>query len=159
MKQIIENKKIEKLIKQIGNKKIVLAGGCFDIVHLGHIKFLEKAKKTGEILIIMLESDENIKKIKGQKRPINNQKNRAEFLIKLKMVDWIIKLPEMTKDEDYWEIVKKIKPQIIAVSEGDKNIEKKKKQAKEIGAKLMKVTNLVKQQSTTKIIEVISESF
>jgi rfaE bifunctional protein nucleotidyltransferase chain/domain len=163
MKKIIEAKSLSAMpllpLKKGRQNKKVLVGGCFDIVHLGHLKFLEEAKKKGDILIILLESDENIKKNKGQNRPINNQKNRAEFLIKLEMVDWIIKLPEMTKDEDYWEIVKKIKPQIIAVSEGDKNIEKKKKQAKEIGAKVVKVTNLIKQQSTTKIIEVISESF
>jgi len=159
MKQIIQIKNIEKLVKQIRDKKTVLVGGCFDIVHLGHIKFLEKAKKSGEILIVLLESDENIRKIKGQSRPINNQENRAEFLTKLKIIDWIIKLPRMEKDEDYFKIIAKIKPKIIAVSEGDKNMNKKKSQAKEIGAKLIKVTKLIKQQSTTKIIEVISESF
>ena len=68
-------------------KNIVLVGGCFDIVHLGHLIFLEKAKAKGDILIVLLESDENIRKNKGQNRPINNQEDRALFLSKLKMVD------------------------------------------------------------------------
>ena len=141
------------------NKKIVLVGGCFDVLHVGHIIFLEKAKKLGEKLVVLLESDENIKKNKGKNRPINSQKNRAKVLSSLKMVDNVIKLPVMKNDDDYLNLVKKIKPQIIAVSEGDKNIVQKREQARLVGAKLVKVTNLVKQHSTTKIIEVISESF
>ena len=135
--------------------KIVIVGGCFDIVHLGHLIFLEKAKAKGDILIVLLESDENIRKNKGQNRPINNQKDRALFLSKLKMVDRVIKLPEMKSDDDYLEILKKIKPKIIAVSEGDSGLEKKKKQAKEIGVKVIKVSKLIPHQSTSLIIDKI----
>jgi len=139
----------------VKDKKIVLVGGCFDIVHLGHLIFLEKAKAKGDILIVLLESDENIRKNKGQNRPINNQENRAVFLTKLKMVDYVIKLPEMKSDEDYLEILKKIKPNIIAVSEGDSALEKKKKQAKEIGARVLEVNKLIPHQSTSLIIDKI----
>lgn len=155
MKQIIEVKEIEKLVKEIGNKKIVLVGGCFDIVHLGHIIFLEKAKLEGEILVVFLETDEKIKNSKGKNRPVNNQENRALFLTKLKMVDYVIKLPEMKNDEEYLKIISKIKPKVIAVSENDKNLAKKIKQAKEVGAKLLKVTKLIPQQSTSRIIKII----
>ncbi|MFA7676320.1 MAG: adenylyltransferase/cytidyltransferase family protein [Candidatus Shapirobacteria bacterium] len=137
------------------NEKIVLVGGCFDILHLGHVIFLEKAKVLGDKLIILLESDKNISENKGKNRPINNQKNRATFLSKLKMVDKIIKLPYMKSDDDYWKLIKKIKPEIIAVSENDKNLNKKKKQAKEIGAKLVKVTKIIPHLSTSRIIEII----
>lgn len=143
------------LNKERSLKKIVVVGGCFDIVHLGHLIFLEKAKAKGEILIVLLESDENIRKNKGQNRPINNQDNRAVFLTKLKMVDYVIKLPEMKSDKEYLEIIKKIKPKIIAVSEGDKSLEKKRKQAKEIGAKVLKVSKLIPHQSTSLIIDKI----
>jgi len=136
-------------------RKTVLVGGCFDIVHLGHLIFLEKAKAKGDILIVLLESDENIKKNKGQNRPINNQENRAVFLTKLKMVDYVIKLPEMKNDDDYLKIIKKIKPEIIAVSENDNNLEKKMEQAKEIGAKLLTVSKLIPYQSTSLIIDKI----
>jgi len=141
------------------NKKIVLVGGCFDVLHVGHIIFLEKAKKLGDKLVVLLESDENIKRKKGKNRPINSQKNRSKVLSSLKMVDEVIRLPVMKNDEEYLNLVKKIKPKIIAVSEGDKNIIQKRGQARLVGARLIKVTDLIKQQSTTKIIEVITESF
>ena len=137
----------------VKDKKIVLVGGCFDIVHLGHLIFLEKAKAKGDILIVLLESDENIRKNKGQNRPINNQDDRAVFLTKLKMVDYVIKLPEMKNDEEYFKIINKIKPKIIAVSEKDINLVKKKEQAQKIGAKLIEVTKIIPQRSTSKIIE------
>jgi FAD synthetase len=141
------------------NKKnvIVLVGGCFDVLHTGHILFLEKAKKLGDKLIVLLESDENIKKDKGNNRPINNQKNRAKILMSLKMVDKVIKLAEMKTDDEYLALIKKIKPKIIAVSDGDKRILLKKEQAKKVGAKLMVVTKLIPQQSTSRIIEIITQ--
>ena len=155
MKQIVEIGEIEKLGKQLENKRIVLAGGCFDVVHLGHIIFLEKAKTKGDFLVVLLESDENIKKNKGQNRPINNQENRAIFLTKLKMIDYVIKLPKMKNDDDYLKIIKKIKPTIIAVSKGDSNFKKKKKQAHNVGAKVLIVSKLIPQQSTSQIIKKI----
>ena len=156
MKQIIKINQIEKLAEEIKNKKIILVGGCFDIVHLGHIEFLEKAKTKGNILIVLLESDENIKKNKGANRPINNQEDRAIFLTKLKMVDYVIQLPEMTNDGEYLEIIKKIKPRIIAVSKNDVNLEKKIKEASQVGAKIVTVSKLIPQQSTSRIIERIN---
>ena len=137
-------------------KKIVLVGGCFDIVHLGHIIFLEKAKSKGDILMVLLESDENIKKNKGLNRPINNQEDRAVFLTKLKMVDYVVCLPKMKSDNEYLEIVKKIKPKIIAVSKNDVNLEKKVKEAKEVGAKIITVSKLIPLQSTSRIIKIIN---
>lgn len=134
-------------------QKIVLVGGCFDIVHLGHLIFLEKAKAKGDLLIVLLESDENIRKNKGERRPINNQEYRAKFLTKLKMVDRVVKLPEMKSDEDYLKIVKKIKPTIIAVSESDNKLKIKKAQAKMVGAKVLIVNKLIPHQSTSRIIE------
>ena len=59
----------------------MLVGGCFDVLHLGHIKFLQAAKKIGDILFVFVESDENVKKIKGEARPINNQTERARSFV------------------------------------------------------------------------------
>jgi bifunctional ADP-heptose synthase (sugar kinase/adenylyltransferase) len=112
----------------------------------------------GEKLVVLLESDDNIKKNKGNNRPINNQKNRAEVLKSLRMVDQVIKLPEMKTNDQYLEIIKKIKPTIIAVSENDQNLINKKNQAKLVGAKLVEVTALIPQQSTSRIIEIITEN-
>jgi FAD synthetase len=155
MEEIIEEGKIQKLINEISGEKIVLVGGCFDIVHLGHLKFLEEAKKRGKKLIVLLESDENIKKIKGNNRPVNNQENRAYFLSKLKTVDYTIKLSGIKSDEDYDELVRIIRPKVIAISEGDKNIDKKVDQAKQVDAELVTVVKLIPQQSSSQIIKTI----
>jgi rfaE bifunctional protein nucleotidyltransferase chain/domain len=96
----------------------VLVGGCFDLLHKGHISFLKKAKKAGDKLVVLLESDEKIKKLKGESRPVQIQEVRAKALSGLGFVDEIIKLPFMDSDKDYDELVKKIKPDIIAVTEG-----------------------------------------
>jgi rfaE bifunctional protein nucleotidyltransferase chain/domain len=155
MNTILNDKEIKKIDKFLTSKKTVLVGGCFDIVHLGHLLFLEKAKEKGEILIVLLESDENIRKTKGEKRPINKQENRAIFLSKLKMVDFVIKLPFMKNDDDYLNVIKEIKPEIIAVSSDDKKLDIKKKEAKEVGAKVMIVSKKIARESTSRIIKLI----
>lgn len=141
------------------NKKngIVLVGGCFDVLHLGHVIFLEKAKKLGDKLIVLLESDENIRKNKGTSRPINNQRNRAKMLMSLKVVDKVIKLPEMKTGDEYLTLIKKIKPAVIAVTDGDKMIDQKREQSKIVGAKIVKVTKQVPCQSTSRIVEIITQ--
>jgi len=139
------------------NKKIVLVGGCFDVLHLGHVVFLEKAKKLGNKLVVLLESDESIKKDKGDNRPINNQENRAKMLMSLRMVDEVIKLPEMKTDDEYLALIKKIKPKVIAVTSDDKRISQKKEQAKMAGVKIVTVTKLIPCQSTSRVIEIITQ--
>ncbi len=134
------------------NKKVVLVGGCFEIIHYGHFKFLEKAKKEGDFLIVALESDEFISK-KKLRKPIHNQDQRAEMLSNLKSVDLIIKLPYFSQDDDYFNLVKLIKPTVIAVTKGDPQIKNKKKQAKSIKAKVKIVVPLFKNFSTTKIVD------
>jgi FAD synthetase len=123
-------------------KKKVLVGGVFDILHFGHIQFLKKAKKLGDYLIVALESDENVRKIKGEKRPIHNQKQRREILESLKFVDEVISLPEMKSDEDYKNLVIKVKPQVVAVTVGDPILEKKRKQASLIGARVIEIPKI-----------------
>src|SRR3989344_9682744 len=143
---------ISKKIKSSG-KKIVLAGGCFDILHIGHISFLEKAKKSGDILILLLESDLAIKKLKGKKRPINDQEDRAKILSAIEFVDFIIILPKPFKNEDYQDLVSEIKPDIIAVTAGDPNLENKKLQAKIIGGIVKVVLKKIPEHSTTKLLD------
>ena len=149
MSRIIE---IDQLDELKNKEEIVLVGGCFDILHLGHITFLEKAKKLGKNLVILLESDENIKKLKGENRPINGQINRAKMLTKLKMVDYVIMLPKLKNNQDYTDLIKKISPKIIAVSGQDEKLDNKKQQAKLVGAKIVEVTKRLKKYSTSEII-------
>ncbi len=134
----------------LDNKKTVLVGGCFDILHFGHLTFLKNVKRLGNFLIIALESDEFIIN-KKNKSPIHDQLQRAQILSFLRMVDLIILLPYFKKDEDYTGLVNKIKPKIIASSSGDDNIRNKKIQAKAIKAKFIIATTRLKQFASSKI--------
>ena len=135
-------------------RKIVLAGGVFDILHYGHIHFLKEAKKLGDYLIVALESDKNVKKLKGESRPFHNQKQRKEILEGMSYVDRVIILKDEMRDRDYEKLVIAISPNIIAVTKGDKMIEKKKAHAKKAGAKVSEIP-LIKTHSTTKIAKLL----
>lgn len=143
--------KISKLKQQ--GKKIVLAGGCFDLIHIGHIAFLEKAKKTGDVMVLLLESDVSIKNLKGEKRPINKQENRAKVLSAIEFVDFVIPLEKPFKTQDYNSLVLKIKPDVIAVTGGDPNLENKKLQAKSVNGKVKVVLKKIPEHSTTKLLD------
>lgn len=155
MGKITSVARTEKIIQEVKKegKSIVLAGGCFDILHLGHINFLEKAKKSGDYLILLLESDEAIGLLKGKNRPLNSQKNRAIVLSAIEFVDIVITLPKLFKTTDYQELVSKIKPDIIAVTAGDPNLAEKKSQAKEVGGIVKVVLQKIPEHSTTKLLD------
>jgi D-beta-D-heptose 7-phosphate kinase/D-beta-D-heptose 1-phosphate adenosyltransferase len=78
------------------NQKIVFTNGCFDLLHIGHIRLLEFAKKNGEILIVGLNSDSSVKRLKGPKRPVLNQDERATILAAINQVDYIVIFDELT---------------------------------------------------------------
>lgn len=135
--------------------KKVLVGGCFDLIHYGHIVFLKEAKKQGDYLVVALESDENVKRYKGENRPIHTQKERAEMLRSIRLVDEVIELPPMNGDKEYFDFVKKIKPDVIAITQNDPQTENKKKQTEEIGAKLVVVTPRLEPHSTSRLIKLL----
>ncbi|EKE14206.1 MAG: glycerol-3-phosphate cytidyltransferase TagD [uncultured bacterium] len=147
---IIPYRDIEKHDLTFKNKKSVLVGGCFDLIHYGHLKFLEAAKEQGDFLIVALESDEFIKKHK-RKLQVHHQHERAEILANLNKVDLIVLLPFFQTNNDYFELVKSVHPSIIAVTEGDKQLENKKRQAKLIGAEVKEVVTNLKNFSTRNI--------
>lgn len=151
MAKIIKSQDIDNCHHLWQKKKTVLVGGCFDLFHFGHLKFLQAAKKSGDYLIILLESDQFIKE-KKRKTPVHNQKERAEILAIINFVDLIILLPYLKSGSEYFQLVKKINPGIIAVTEGDNFIQDKKNQAKKINAQLKVVTPLIKKFSSSKII-------
>lgn len=149
--RVSQTRKIVLELKNLG-KKIVLAGGCFDILHIGHIAFLEKAKKAGDILILLLESDQAIKLLKGKDRPVNNQENRATILSAIEFVDFIVLLPKPYKGGDYDTLVEKISPDVIAVTAGDPNLSEKQSQAKKVDGVLKVVLKKIPEHSTTKLL-------
>ncbi|HBQ51076.1 TPA: glycerol-3-phosphate cytidylyltransferase [Candidatus Daviesbacteria bacterium] len=133
-------------------KKIVLVGGCFDILHPGHVIFLEKAKKEGDLLVVLLESDQKVHELKGLNRPIHTQKARAKVLSALRSVDRVVMLPFMHKEEEYDAIIQKIKPKVIAATSGDYANKFKQRSAKLVGSKLKYVTRLIGNHSSSKIL-------
>ena len=141
-------KKLAKRFK-IDGQQLVLVGGCFDILHYGHVVFLEKAKKKGDVLMVLLESDGTVRRLKGPQRPLNTQEHRAKMLVSLRMVDVVIILPEMKNNGDYDDLINSLMPEVIAITENDKIKEIKRKQAKMVGARLCIVTRLVPDKSTS----------
>ncbi|MBI3620518.1 nucleotidyltransferase family protein, partial [Candidatus Roizmanbacteria bacterium] len=134
MRNIVPLEEVGTFFKDL-NKKKVLVGGCFDLVHYGHLQFLKKAKKQGEVLIICLESDEFIKR-KKNKVSFHTQTQRAEILAAFHMVDVVVLLPFLSTDEEYFQVVQTVRPQIIAVTEGDSQLKNKQKQAALVGAEV-----------------------
>ena len=90
--------------------KIVLANGCFDLFHVGHIRYLAGAKALGDCLIVALNSDEQVKKLKGEKRPFMPETERAEIVSALKFVDYVTIFPEPTVEE----LIRAIRPDFHA---------------------------------------------
>ena len=132
-----------------GNKKIVFTNGCFDILHVGHIKYLEEAKKYGDVLVIGLNSDESVKKLKGKDRPINSQQDRLKVLFNLKSVDCVILFNEKTP----LNLIKKIMPDVL-VKGGDY------KKDEVVGNKIVKKTlilSFIKGKSTSRLINKIKK--
>lgn len=124
------------------SKKVVLVGGCFDVLHYGHIEFLKQAKSHGDILVVALESDENVRRRKGELRPIHTQEQRRQMLQALKSVDEVIMLGDMKKDSDYTDLVLKVNPLIIAVTEGDPYITHKQQQAEHVGGSVIEIPKI-----------------
>ncbi|MBI4004646.1 FAD synthase [Candidatus Roizmanbacteria bacterium] len=141
-------------IKQ-SSKKLVLVGGCFDIFHYGHLRFLYEARRVGDALVVALESDDFIR-IRKQREPIHTQEQRAEILASLDIVDFIVLLPFFSGYSDYLAFIQQIKPSIIAVTDQDPNREEKQRQAESVGAKLEVVCPLILTPSTTSIIRYAS---
>lgn len=152
-KSDFENKILskEELLKKLKgrNKKVVFTNGCFDIVHFGHIKYLEKAKRLGDILVVGLNSNSSVKRLKGESRPINSQFQRACMLAAFYFVDFVVIFEEDTP----LELINFLKPDIL-VKGADY-------QGKEVvGSHLVSKVELINFEegfSTSKIIDKIKD--
>ena len=145
----IEDLKVTLAKLKQEHKKIVFTNGCFDILHLGHVKYLEQAKKMGDILVIGVNSDNSVKKLKGDNRPINSEYDRAYLLNSLKSVDYTIVFNEETP----YELIKIIEPDVL-VKGGDYKVQDI------VGndiAKSTVVIDYIKGKSTTSIINKIKQ--
>ena len=105
-------KKVEDLKKK--GKRIVFTNGCFDLLHLGHIRYLEEARRLGDILVVGVNSDRSVRNLKGPKRPILHEEERAEILSSLGSVDFVIVFDEPTP----FELISSLLPHVL-VKGGD----------------------------------------
>lgn len=149
--KIIEGRAIETFRREHQNQSIVFTNGCFDILHIGHIRYLQEAAKLGDLLIVGLNSDDSVKRLKGSNRPINNEFERAEMLCALAFVDYVT----IFADDTPAELIKTIQPDIL-VKGGDYSPDEVvgKKEVEERGGKLVLIP-FVEGKSTTSIIKKI----
>ncbi len=132
------------------NKNIVFTNGCFDILHAGHVRYLETAKSFGDVLIVGLNSDQSVRTLKGESRPINIEQDRAYILAALEAVDYVVVFEQDTP----YDLIKLIKPHTL-VKGGD--YEGKSVVGQDIANEL-KLVQFVEGKSTTKTIEKIQNT-
>ena len=107
---VVKRSDISNLVKELQSKgkTIVVTNGCFDILHVGHVRYLQETKKCADYSVILLNSDKSVKLIKGESRPINNENDRAEILCALSCVDYVVMFDE-TSPRD---LIDEIKPNV-----------------------------------------------
>jgi len=148
-KKIKSIDEIENILQQF-SKKVVFTNGCFDILHAGHVKYLEEAKSYGDILVVGLNSDASVKRLKGESRPINVWEDRAAVLAALESVDFVVGFEEDTP----YELIKAVQPDIL-VKGGD--YAGKEVVGSDIAGET-RLVNFVDGKSTTKIIRKARET-
>ncbi|KZZ77306.1 hypothetical protein A3767_19910 [Oleiphilus sp. HI0133] len=145
-------------LAKLAGEKIVFTNGCFDILHAGHVRYLEKARALGDRLVLGLNSDESVKRLKGETRPVNRFEDRATVIGGLASVDWVLPFGEVKGDQyddTPYYLIEKVQPDVLAKG-GDYTVETI------VGADLVQsnggkvaVIEFVDGCSTTRIIEKI----
>ena len=110
MGQVLRRENIAEFVRNLqkSGKTVVATNGCFDILHVGHIRYLQKTKSFADYLIVLLNSDKSVKSIKGKNRPINNENDRAEILTALSCVDYVVLFDEDSPKD----LLNEIKPDV-----------------------------------------------
>jgi len=154
IKTLMEMKEIRQQLKD-QNKKVVFTNGCFDLIHAGHIDYLSKAKALGDIMIVGLNTDASVKRIKGSKRPILNEAERSFIISNIKPVDYVVLfdedtpkllieelLPDILVKGADWEIENIVGKDVVVANGGE-----------------VKTIQFVNDQSTSNIIKIIVDKF
>ena len=135
-------------------KKAILVTGVFDLLHSEHIGFLKSAKALGGCLVVGIESDLRVRKLKGEGRPVQSALERKKALIALKFVDKVFVLPNQFETEpDHLRLLKLVKPDILAVSSHTPHLISKRQLMKKVGGKVVVVRKHNPSISTTKILQ------
>jgi rfaE bifunctional protein nucleotidyltransferase chain/domain len=153
LERIILKDKLDAL--RGAGKKIAFTNGCFDILHVGHVRYLREAKKTADILVLALNSDSSVRSIKGEQRPLAPEQERAEILAAFEFIDFVTIFPELTP----LELINYLKPDIL-VKGGDWPEEKVvgREEVKKWGGRVIIIPE-VAGKSTTNIVEKIKRVY
>lgn len=145
---------LAKFLRDNVGKRIVFTNGCFDILHRGHVTYLSEARKLGDLLVIGLNADASVKRLKGPERPINNEKDRQYVLSELKAVDFV----EIFTEDTPLNLILTVKPQIL-VKGGDWKIDQivGAKEVIQYGGDVFSL-NFVDGYSTTNLIHKIQDT-
>ncbi len=144
-------KELTEFLEKNKGKKIVFTNGCFDILHRGHVTYLAEARKLGDLLVIGLNSDASVKRLKGPERPINNENDRRYVMSQLKSVDYV----EIFTEDTPLNLILTVKPKVL-VKGGDWKIEQivGGREVQEMGGEVFSL-KFVDGYSTTNMIEKI----
>jgi rfaE bifunctional protein nucleotidyltransferase chain/domain len=156
MTKIYKREQLSRIIEKLKDqgKTIGFANGCFDIIHVGHIRYLKEAKANCDFLIVALNTDESVKKLKGEGRPTTFLPERMEIIEELESVDFVVSFPELTVEET----LKILKPHIqFKGTDYTKDTVPEKDIMEQLGGKVM-ITGDPKNHSTTEIIEKLKDN-
>jgi glycerol-3-phosphate cytidylyltransferase len=153
--RIIEREKLEALSKRLkdAGKRIVSTNGCFDILHVGHVRILEQAREFGDVLVVGINSDASVRVLKGEKRPINAELDRAEVLAALKSVDYVTIFGEQTPVE----FLKLLQPHIHVKGADYKPEQLEETPIVEQFGGRVEILPLVPNKSTTSVVDRINQ--
>ncbi|TET20390.1 MAG: D-glycero-beta-D-manno-heptose 1-phosphate adenylyltransferase [Candidatus Aminicenantes bacterium] len=154
MKKLYSLAQLTKIIEgqKKKGKQVVLANGCFDLIHIGHIRYLKESKKKGDVLVVALNSDSSVRKLKGKGRPILNENERAEIISSFSFVDYITFFIEEKVDK----VLLSLKPHVHAKgSDYTEETVPEKETVQDYGGKIA-ITGGPKVKSTSKLIEEIA---
>lgn len=153
--KILDQAKASDLRDKYAGKTIVFTNGCFDILHVGHVRYLAAAKRLGDILVVGLNSDASVRELKGIGRPLNSQDDRAEVMAALEAVDHVIIFAEKRVSH----LLRQMRPQIYAKG-GDYTVDSLDSEEvvalKEINARI-EILPLVPGKSTSKLVQAIQQ--
>ena len=154
---LLSQRDMQKKVKQLqeNGKKVVFTNGVFDILHVGHLTYLEEARELGDVLIVGVNSDRSVKTNKGDKRPINSEKNRAEMLLGSKFVDFTVIFDEKTPEN----LLDLLKPDIHVKGGDYKKEDLPETEIVEKNGGEVKILSFVDNISTTEIINKIIDVY
>ncbi len=156
-KNLLSQEEMQKKIRELKEqgKRVVFTNGVFDILHIGHLTYLEEARELGDVLVVGVNSDSSVKINKGDKRPVNDEKSRAEVLLGLKSVDFTVIFSEKTPEK----LLDLLKPDIHVKGGDYRKEELPETEIVEKNAGVVKILSFVDNISTTEIINRIVEAY